>query len=89
MIVVVRIDAHPGAKVVDRFHRDPGCRAALVSVTAGGVGLDLSCASVVVGWLVGWLVGWCELCVRLDAWLERRVLFQTVKGVNLKMVSNS
>jgi SNF2 family DNA or RNA helicase len=33
-------------EAVDRFHHDPGCRAALVSVTAGGVGLDLSCASV-------------------------------------------
>ena len=48
----IRIDGASSSEerteAVDRFHADPRCRAALVSVTAGGVGLDLSCASIVV-----------------------------------------
>ena len=35
-------------EAVDRFRDDPGCRVALVSVTAGGVGVDLSASSSVV-----------------------------------------
>ena len=48
----VRLEgATPAAErgeAVDRFRDDPGCRVALVSVTAGGVGVDLSASSSVV-----------------------------------------
>ena len=48
----VRLEgATPAAErgeALDRFRDDPGCRAALVSVTAGGVGVDLSASSSVV-----------------------------------------
>jgi len=41
-------DAAARHAAVSRFRSDPGCRSALISITAGGTGLDLSCAAACV-----------------------------------------